>query len=382
MHQDKRNSFHSPLLSTCPATLPAEAYFEPQWFERDQREIWARNWIYAGRDNDLAAGTIRRISVAGQNLMMVKSRDGEITCFHNTCRHRGAELCNVDERKLGAPVILCPYHAWSYDLTGKLLQVGYATPGDDFRKEDHGLFPVHVMVHDSFVYVCLADHAPPFERIADGGPDALKNWPMRDLVTGHTLVKTIACNWKIFWENYNECLHCPGIHPSLCDMVPVYSKGIMSEKEAGDWTADKPMSASNLKEGATTWTVNGKPCGPEFPDLDDQQRSAGHLFVTMLPTMYVVAHIDYVRVVSMRPLTPETTELTTQWLFPSQTLASKEFDLRNIVNFATTVMMEDAQACEINQRGLRSPHYKAGTLMPQEFDVFNFQEWVRKQLNG
>ena len=121
---------------------------------------------------------------------------------------------------------------------------------------------------------------------------------MRDLVTGHVMVKEIACNWKVFWENYNECLHCPGIHPELCDMVPVYDKGLMAPNEAPDWSPDAQADAGPLKPGARTWTMNGKPCGPEFPDLTDAQRLAGHTFVTLWPTMYVVAHVDYVRAVS------------------------------------------------------------------------------------
>ena len=381
MHQDKHKSFDSPLLGNCPATLPSRAYYAPDWFERDLNQIWARNWIYVGRDNDLKASTMKRLNVAGQNLMLIKSRAGAITCFHNTCRHRGSELCIVDQKTLSGQLIVCPYHAWSYDLNGKLIGTGLAKPTDDFRKEVHGLFAVHVNIHNGFVFVCLADNPPQFEHAYDGGPDALNNWPMADLVTGHTLIKTLNCNWKGFWENYNECLHCPGVHPTLCDRVPIYRKGIMSPQEAQDWTENSELPAGNLKNGAKTWTVDGQPCGPEFPKLTAEQKSSGYLFVTMLPTCYIVAHVDYVRVVSMRPLTPETTELTAQWLFAPQTLQSKEFDLHNVVDFATTVMMEDALACELNQKGLRSSKYQGGTLMPEEFDVFNFQEWVRKHLN-
>jgi Rieske 2Fe-2S family protein len=95
--------------------------------------------------------------------------------------------------------------------------------------------------------------------------------------------------------------------------------------------------------------------------------------------MFIVAHVDYVRAVSLRPLGPEQTELRAEWLFPADTLSAPDFDLDNVVTFAKTVMMQDAAACEMNQRGLASTKFMNGTLMPQEFDVYRFQQWVRQQ---
>jgi Rieske 2Fe-2S family protein len=368
----------SPLLDNCPATLPAQFYYDPAQFEIERKRICARNWIYVGRANDIAPMTVKRLEVAGQALILVKDRDGTLSGFHNTCRHRGAELCTKDA-KLGARLITCPYHQWSYDLRGQLVRVPYATPTPDFDKAAHGLFPVHVREWNGFVFVCLADAPPPFESVPDLGIASLDNWPMTGLVTGHAAVKEVACNWKIFWENYNECLHCPGIHPMLCDMVPVYKRGIMAANEAPDWTPDSPAQPV-LKPGARTWTMNGQPCGPEFPNLTPAERAAGMTFVTLLPTMFVVAHVDYVRAITVTPLAPERTELKAEWLFMPETLAAKDFDLANVVDFAATVLAEDAAACEINQRGLRSERYTAGTLMPQEFDIHRFHNWVRRNL--
>jgi Rieske 2Fe-2S family protein len=375
-------SFHpaSPLLGRCEPSLPAVSYYDPAWFERELKQIWARNWIYVGRANDLPAMTVRRVSVAGQNLILVKDQEGSITCFHNTCRHRGSELCGVAERGLTSRLIVCPYHQWSYSLAGALASTPFVSLTDDFRKEDHGLFPVHVREWNGFVFVCLADEAPDFAKAPDLGPAVYDNWPMRELVTGHTMVTELACNWKIFWENFNECLHCPGIHPDLCDMVPVYKQGIMAHEEAVDWTPEKSSPTHNLKPGARTWTMNGQPCGPEFSRLTDAERNAGHTFVTLLPTMFVVAHVDYVRAVSLRPLGAETTELKAEWLFPEATLKTPGFHLGNVVEFASKVIRQDGDACEMNQRGLRSSKFTRGVLTPQEYAIFQFHEWVRRHM--
>lgn len=370
----------SPLLDRCQPSLPARSYFDPEWFALEQSRIWGRNWVYACRANDIEPMTVRRLSIGGQNLILVKDRDGATACFHNTCRHRGAELCAAEERTLKTRLITCPYHQWSYDLAGRLIRTPFVSVTDDFRKEDHGLFKVRLKEWNGFLFVCLADEPPDFDAVPDVGAHALDNWPMAELVTGHVLVKEMACNWKVFWENFNECLHCPGIHPELVDAVPIYKNGYMATNEAPGWTPDVPVVGALLKEGTKTWTLSGQACGPEFPGLTREEREAGQTFVTLFPTMFIVAHIDYVRAVSLKPLGPERTELRAEWLFPAETLAQPEFDLSNVVDFATTVLLQDGMACEMNQRGLKSDRFEAGVLMPQEFGVHRFQEWVRGQM--
>lgn len=366
----------SPLMDHCPETLPAHAYYDEAWFQREQRAIWARNWVNVGRAMDLVAGTMRRIEVAGQNLILCKTRDGQISAFHNTCRHRGAELCTQDEQPMGK-LVTCKYHNWSYASDGRLVSTAHATPTNDFDKSAQGLFRVAVREWNGFIFCCLADDPPPLAP--DMGLTALDNWPMARLVTGHRLVKEMACNWKIFWENYNECLHCPGVHPELCDLVPIYNKGIMSSREANDWTPDAPRGPV-LKDGAVTWTADGKACGPEFPLLTPEERANGFNFVTLYPTMFIVGHVDYVRSVTLKPIGPERTLLTAEWYFQQETLDQPGFSAAEVAAFATIVMNQDAEVSELNQRGLRSSKFQTGRLMPQEFDIHNFHKWVMSQL--
>jgi Rieske 2Fe-2S family protein len=96
--------------------------------------------------------------------------------------------------------------------------------------------------------------------------------------------------------------------------------------------------------------------------------------------MFVVAHVDYVRAMMLTPVSTEETRLTALWLFTPETLARPDFDLADVVDFASTVVAEDAAACEMNQRGLKSPAYTTGRLMPQEFDIARFHRWVVSRL--
>ena len=274
-------------------------------------------------------------------------------------------------------LITCPYHAWAYDTDGHLVSTAHATPTEDFRKVDHGLFAVQVHLWKGFVYLCLADDPPAF--LPDPGLATLDNWPLDRLVTGHRLDSVLACNWKVFWENYSECLHCPGIHPELCEMVPVYGEGIMGASEALGWTPEQPVRR-NLREGAESWTPDGKPCGPVFPQLTQEERQRGYSFVTVWPSLYVVAHVDYVRAVRIVPLSPERTRLTVEWYFPEATLAQPGFDAAQVASFAKTVLMQDGAAAEMNQRGLSSPAFIRGRLMPEEYEIDRFHRWLLKAM--
>jgi Rieske 2Fe-2S family protein len=365
----------TPLLDRCRPTLPRAAYVDPAWHAAEMRAIWARDWLCAGRVDAFPEGRIRRLTLAGQSVIVV--RDGAaLRAFHNVCRHRGAELCGADVDQRGR-LIRCPYHDWAYASDGRLVSVAHATPGDDFRKEEHGLLPVAVRLWNGFVFLTLNPNPGPLEP--DMGMEALDNWPMDRLQTGHVHEARLACNWKVFWENYNECLHCPGIHPELCDMVPVYARGIMSAAEDPAWDG---TPAPVLREGAATWSMTGEPCGPVFQTLTEAERAEGHRFVTLWPTMYVVAHVDYVRFVTLTPVSPEETLLRAEWLFAPETLAQPGWDHRQVTDFAKIVIAQDGAACEMNQRGIRNAAYDHGTLMPQEFDIARFHYWVRDRLSA
>jgi len=235
-----------------------------------------------------------------------------------------------------------------------------------------------------FIFVALSDNPPPFETLFDLPRNRLDAWALTDLVVGHVLEKTIQCNWKIFWENYNECLHCPGVHPQLSMLVPIYGRGLQDERDDPEWSAHgddpDPKYKGGVREGARTWSLNGQVTGTPFENVSAADAKIGNVYMTALPSMFIVGHIDYVRVVRLRPLGPEQTELRVEYLFSRRTLENPGFDLANIVDFTNTVMTEDAQACELNQSGLRAAPHVHGVVMPEEYLIRRFHAWIQAEL--
>jgi Rieske 2Fe-2S family protein len=127
--------------------------------------------------------------------------------------------------------------------------------------------------------------------------------------------------------------------------------------------------------------MDGRPVGVLFPRLTAEESKAGHTYLTCLPSMFLAAHVDYVRVVRLLPLGPERTQMSIEFLFLPETLADPARDLGRAIEFTDLVMSEDAAICEVNQRGLHALPHTAGVLMPEEYVVRQFQDWVRAQLS-
>lgn len=368
----------SPRLDHCPEGLPRAAYLDQGWYDREMATVFARQWVMVGRAADLAAGRMRRVRVGAAQVIVLRSVAGVLAAWHNSCPHRGAELCLHDEQEVGR-LIRCPYHAFAFSADdGRLVSTAHAIPTPDFDASAHGLRPVSLRVWNGFVFLNLS--AEPGEIWSDVGLHTLDNWPMAELETGHRWQHDIACNWKAFWENYSECLHCPGIHPELSDLVPIYRSGLMGANEALGWVPEGGPPQPNLRDGARTWSLDGSLCGPVFDGLDADEERAGYSFATLWPSAYVVAHPDHVRAVRVVPLGPERTRLIAEWYFAPSTLARPGFDAAEVAAFARIVMEQDGAACEMNQRGMRSPAFKAARLMPEEYEIHRFQQWIRSEM--
>ncbi|WP_371224700.1 aromatic ring-hydroxylating oxygenase subunit alpha [Roseovarius sp. 2305UL8-3] len=371
-------------LSRAMPALPAAWYYDPDHHAREQAEIWGRNWIYLCRAGTLAnPQDFRTFEVAGQPIILLRDAEGVLRGFFNTCRHRGSILCTQAQGRLAKPLITCPYHQWAYDLSGRLRATGPMRPVQGFDREDHPLLKVAVAEWGGFVFVNLDPDAVPFETQYGAETGYVSNWPLQELVVGHTYTKRLNCNWKIFWENFNECLHCPNIHPELSSLVPIYGRAIMARRDDPGWAATAretaPHISGGLREGAESWSMDGQAQG-RLPGLTDEDAASGQRYVTVVPSVFIAHHVDYVRSVKITPVSATEMELSTDWLFHPDMLAQPDFDMARITDFATLVLDQDGAASELNQAGLRAGGFQRGVLMQEEYEVFLFQDWIRGQL--
>jgi phenylpropionate dioxygenase-like ring-hydroxylating dioxygenase large terminal subunit len=370
------------VLRQCEPTLPTAWYRDPAHFQRELEALWYHGWICVGRADELAeTGDYSVHRIGDQRVLITRAADGELHAMHNTCRHRGAELCAQAQGRFRQARIVCPYHAWTYDLSGALTGTPHRLPGADFDPAQYGLYRVALAQWRGFVFVNLEREPPPLQTLL-GEAGVLAHWPLETLALAHRETHQVECNWKVFWENYSECYHCPRVHPELCQIVPMYGRAVVSLEDDPRRHSDRTAAdiTSPMAPGAVTWTLDGRSTLPPLDGLDERERAAGMTFLTLLPSMFIVAHVDYVRSVRVRPLAPEQTELIVDWLLPATLCAQGELALEPLLELGRRVVQQDASVCEINQRGLRSRAHAAGVLVGNEHGVYELQQWIRARL--
>lgn len=370
-------------LDRAESALPTTWYYDPAHYERELNAVWYRHWVYVCRSDALAApGAFRTSTIGRQPVFVVRNDSGGIAAFFNSCRHRGSLLLTEPEGKLRSRTIACPYHRWCYSPDdGRLLGVSsFAEPGG-FDKADHGLHKVAVAEWRGCVFVNLDVHAEFGADAFDHGYDELANFPLEDLVTGEVWTKPIDCNWKGFWDNYNECLHCPVVHPELVEMFPIFKRGLLDERDRPDWReqADNPdpKYRGGLREGAETFSRDGSAQGYAHTEgLNKQDLTRGVTYAAVLPSIYIGMHVDHARLVRILPLGPEQVEMQVEWLFREEALEDPAYDITNVTDFVRTVLTEDAMVCELNQRGMHALPMSEGVLMPEEYELKRFKDWL------
>ena len=373
-------------LKRLERTLPSHWYFDAAHHARELEAIWYRQWVYLCRADSIAhARDYRTFTIGTNRIVVLRDEEGTLRAFHNTCRHRGSILCKEPAGHLQGVGITCPYHAWTYRLNGELASIPSHGRAHHLDKKEGALYRIALKVWRGFVYVNLANADTGFADNFNANTEQFANWPLEDLQVGRRLTQRLACNWKVFWENYNECLHCPNVHPALSSLVPMYSRGIMEPRDDPAWETHASQTDAKfkggLRAGATTWAVDGQSLGHEF-SLTKAERDLGYHYMTSLPSHYLVLHIDHVRSTRVLALSAEEMELEIEWLFPKETLADPKIDISKACDFSAQVVTEDGAACEGVQLGLHAAPHDRGYLMPEEYDVYRFQQWVKASLGA
>ncbi|MEM1431854.1 MAG: aromatic ring-hydroxylating dioxygenase subunit alpha [Pseudomonadota bacterium] len=202
-----------------PHALPARYYTDPAIYADEVQGVLARTWQFACHESALGApGDYVAFEIAGESLFAIRGRDGTVRTFYNVCQHRAHRLV---EGEGTTRVIVCPYHAWTYELTGALRGAPHTKDIPGFDRSAICLTEVRTEVFLGFVFVNLDPDAPPMDEWFPGARAELEGF-----VPHWATLKPLEwveiperCNWKVSVENYSECYHCTLNHPTFATGV-------------------------------------------------------------------------------------------------------------------------------------------------------------------
>jgi Rieske 2Fe-2S family protein len=356
--------------TTQAKTLPARYYTDPEVFAGEMENIFRAMWVCVGRSEQIAKdGEFFLCDLAQDNLIVV--RDGKVPrAFFNVCRHRGTRVCRESEGTFAGPM-RCPYHGWSYGFDGRLLGAPH-TDDRTFRREDYPLHSVQADEWDGHLFVNLASESQPLASQLADLPEKFAAWGMRDLRRYRRIVYQVNANWKLIVLNYNECLHCPLLHPAL-NRVTDYLSG----------ENDPPHSSyiggsMEFRDGAQTMSVDGRRKRDYLPGLSETQRKEV-LYYALFPNLFLSLHPDYVMTHTLWPETFDRTRVVCEWHFHPHAMAKPDFNGNDAVEFWDMTNREDWGISELAQKGISSRAYTPGPYSPREALPAAFDQWILAQ---
>ena len=239
-------------------------------YERESLKVFAKNWICVDHVSNLPVDVSRPIELAGHRLLILG--DGiRRRVFRNFCRHRGSLLVNETNCQSIGHRIQCPYHAWTYGRDGKLLTAPNMQDVDEFELESFGLIEIPTELHGGFLWLNFGPQQSTAEFLAPV-ENQLTSYKVETLQVTTQIEYEVGANWKLIFQNYSECYHCPSVHPALNRLTPY--KNSSNDVESGPILGG-PMQLSDQSE---TMSSDGKLVGQYLPGLTEKQRRLCQLF--------------------------------------------------------------------------------------------------------
>lgn len=325
-------------------SLHADAYTKPEWFDADEQQIIANSWQWICHTEKLREpGSYVTETIAGSSIVAVRDSAGVLRAFYNVCKHRAHHLLEGEGTTRN---IVCPYHAWSYDLGGKLTAARHTSHLVDFDTADICLDQVQIEEFGGFVFVNLNPNA---SSLADQSGDLgteIAHWApdVSDLTFAHRLTYEINSNWKNVVDNFLECYHCHVAHKdfvSLVDMdtYKVKTHGMYSSHMAEAGKSEN--SAYDVSEASVTdhavWWLWPNTCMMRYP-------GRGNMIV--------------LKIIPAGPgRTYETYDVYLESADPN------EAELESIRYLDEVLQVEDINLVESVQRGMETPAFTQGRIV-------------------
>ena len=337
------------------ATLPGPLFSDPAIYVEEIRRLFHREWHCVAREDDLSTnGSFLTIEIGGSGVIVLRDSTGELRAFHNVCRHRGTRLIEAPQGT-GITRIQCPYHAWTYNLEGRLIGAPHMAEAKEFVREKMGLHPLPISAWRGFVFVNLNPKPTPLSTWLGEFVRRAAPYPLERLRRAHRVVYEVAANWKLVVQNANECYHCPGVHPQLVRLTPYRSgeEDIRKGPVFGGWM--------DFVDGVSTLTSSGSTPRRHFPRLSAEDLRRVYYYV-LYPANFLSLLPDYVTLDWFVPMGPDRTRV----VFDLFVDGDESDPANDAMEFWETTNRQDWHICELAHAGSKTVAYEQGRYSSEE----------------
>ncbi len=390
-------------------SLPQQFYASDAVFDADMDQVISQKWIVAGHVSQIPSkGDYFLFKIGVEQIIIIRENADSVRAFFNVCRHRGSVLCSAQSGN--APRLVCPYHAWTFGLDGKLIAARLMP--DDFDKADNSLFVCHIRVFHGLIFINMSEGEPhDFDQTFGDMGAILDYHGIADARIAHAASYPTHANWKLVVENFFECYHCVPSHPEFCSMHAAESLVAVgagpSSGPAGavasfmpkvaTWearaaalgrpvgTIDEPPESSHLrllmqrmnKDGAAAETQDGSAPAPLMGKRT--QPDGGRMHLSFSPFSQIVADDHFAILFLFTPRGALQSDVEMIWLVDGRA-SEAEVDIDKMIWGYHATTTQDKKITEDNQAGIMSRRYRPGRYSDQEGSVVKFQQWYLAQV--
>ncbi len=387
--------------------LDQKFYVDNIIFEKDIEHIFSNQWVFIGHVSRIPnIGDYFTVSIGDESIIVIRDKQNKINCFYNVCRHRGSHICIESEGSLRK--LICPYHAWTYNLDGSLKNASMMS--EDFKKEDWSLIKCKKNIFEGLIFINLSDKPMSFTEFIK---------PLEPFISLHGLGRAkvairkeyeIEGNWKLALDNFHECYHCHPSHPEYCevhskDYIQSYGAGSHSGPESvefnkllknwnrkvdelgyfrGEYSENKfsnfyrSAERTPFSNGRLSETRSGKPASKlmgNFKEFD-----GGYTTIGTSPFNSLIMSNDFATCFTFLPKTNKKTLVELMWLVDKSAIEGIDYNKEEISWLWDETTLADKRIIEDNQKGVLSKKYIPGPLSKMELGLEKFKNWYLKSL--
>jgi len=379
-------------------SLAQNFYKNEEIYRKEIENIFLKNWVFAGHISQIPAhGDFFLYEFDEESVIVVRSKTGEINAFMNVCRHRGSHICL--EKKGNAKSLVCPYHAWSYNLEGEL--VAARNMEDDFDKSTNGLHRVHLELLGGLIFISLAETPLSLQSMRSELNDTFDLFGLERTKLAKQISYPIRANWKLAVENYLECYHCTPAHREYSAIHTLALPPAKFEQHLADYQARMTnairttpcnqyydlanegeegfqYSRDPLLPGMKSGTLNGEPASRLLGDITGYDGGCSDLMLG--PVSFFLIYDDHMVGYRFLPLTVDTCVCDVYWFVHESAEEGKDFDLSALTWLWDVTTQADETIITNNQKGVNSHFYRPGKLSEMEDTQQCFLDWYIKVL--